>query len=188
MIRYQVKFPPARRMGVILHLGVIAPPEPAIKTEEAIGLIGGGSLLVGGLAVKGKGGMVMAILGGLAALISGGMVAVRAISPKGPAVVGPPVVAPQGRQIPGLPPSTNALINQLLPVASNLFKPGTPAAPAPSAIVTSIPGTYGTPYTPAYSPPKPTATSSSNPYGIVTEADITPPSPAMVTSYDEFGG
>lgn len=136
-----------RGMGMIYHLGVIEQPPPIIKTEEAVGLVGGAGLIGLGIAVKGKGGMVLGILGGLAALISGGMAAMRAISPPAPSVVGPAVIMPAAppppskpaSSIPGLPSSATAIIQQLAPYAKELFEKLKPSDSTPSAIITKLP-------------------------------------------------
>jgi hypothetical protein len=135
-----------RGMGRIYHLGVIT-PEPTIKTEEAIGMAAGAGLFGVGLAVKGKGGMVLSIVGGLAALISGGMAAVRALSAPTPMFTPPPPVpiAPKpaaAPSIPGLPAALAPIIQQLAPIAQKLLTP-TPSSPAPSsAMVTSYDQLY----------------------------------------------
>lgn len=139
-LRYQVSFAPVRRMGRIAYLsaGPGAIPEPPVKVEEGIAVLGGGGLLIAGLSTKGKGGTAMTILGALAALVGVGLVAKRAMTPITP--VAPPVAV----VVPPAAPKSNPLaqylpaVQQYLPQFVNLFAPK-PAPPqtAPLNIVTS---------------------------------------------------
>lgn len=163
----------SRGMGVIYHLGVLNPGEPVIKTEEAVGLVGGAGLLGVGLMMKGKGGTVLSILGGLAALISGGFVAARVLSPSGPTVSGQPMILPPG--MPAKPVAAKpSIVQQLAPIATDflkLVKSSSPTSPAPGAIITTIPtgGGGGVPgMVTSYSPTTPAPSGGGIP-GMVFE-------------------
>jgi len=141
-VRFGPSLAQSGKMGVILHLGYINPQEPVLTTPEGAGVLVGGGLLVGGAMMKGKGGMLMMLLGGLAALAGVGSAAYRAIAkpataaplvaPSLPATAPKPSVQQQAQQI------VTSLAPTLTPLIKDLFSSSqAPAAPAPSAFVTS---------------------------------------------------
>lgn len=128
---------------MIRQLGVFTMPQPVIKVEEGLPLVGGGALLAVGLTMKGKGATVMAVLGGLSALIGGGLWAYRALF-AGPTTFVAPLSPPP--PAPAKPTSaTQQLLTQLAPIANqltplvkNIFNTTPAPAPAPaSQFVTS---------------------------------------------------
>lgn len=104
----------------IRHLGVFTMPQPTIKTEEALPLVGGGGLLTAGLLMKGKPGTILTILGGVTAAIGGGMWLYRMMFGQPTTVVAP--IAPPKAPTAPKPTGYQAIVQQLAPVAAPLIK------------------------------------------------------------------
>jgi hypothetical protein len=126
----------ARRLGIVPGVG--SSPPAMVEPIEVIGLVGGGGLAIGGIFVKGKGGVVMTVVGGLGAGISLILVLMRMMSGSGgPAAAKSfPPPAPQAR--PAAPTSRSQQIQQFatalapgaVDILKNLLSPSKPSAPA----------------------------------------------------------
>lgn len=127
---------------MIRHLGIINPNVPIVKTEEAVGLVGGAGLLGAGLLIKGKGGMIMSILGGLVTLVTGGLTVMRHVNAPPALVV--PVAPPMAPTAPKPASGAQQLLTtlapyaqQLAPLVKDIFNREPAPAPA-SPFVTSL--------------------------------------------------